>query len=92
MAMLADEGVEAVLGIVDGTYLGHFSSGEKRASGSAASLRAAPRHETIAEPDRGGTYPYCDQGTVVRPMSKWSGHAATMERVAELFRKALRAA
>jgi hypothetical protein len=29
---------------------------------------------------------------VVRPTSKWSGHAATRERVAELFRKALGAA
>jgi hypothetical protein len=98
VAMLADEGVAAALGIVDGTYLGLFSRVEKRASrserreASVEKCGITPRHATIAEPGRGGTYPYCDQGAVVRPTSKWSGHAATRERVAELFRTALRAA
>lgn len=140
-AMLADEGVDTVFGIVDGTYLGLFSSFEKygialrsprhettaahmagayaratgrlgvcmasngpgvanvlpgvaveQAEGNRVLLLTSSRRQAIVEPDRGGTYQYFDQCAVVRPMSKWSGHAATIERVPELFRKALRVA
>ncbi len=140
-AMLADEGVDTVFGIVDGTYLGLFSSFEKygitlrsprhettaahmagayaratgrlgvcmasngpgvanvlpgvaveQGEGNRVLLLTSSRRQAIVEPDRGGTYQYFDQCAVVRPMSKWSGHAASVERVPELFRKALRAA
>ena len=140
-AMLAAEGVDTVFGIVDGTYMGLFSSFEKY----GITLRS-PRHETtaahmagayarstgrlgvcmasngpgvanilpgvavengegnrvlvitssrrqgISYPDRGGTYQYFDQCGVIRPMAKWSGHAATFERIPEMVRRALRIA
>lgn len=139
--MLAAEGVDTVFGIVDGTYMGLFSSFEKygialrsprhettaahmagayaratgklgvcmasngpgvanilpgvaveNGEGNRVLLVTSSRRQGITYPDRGGTYQYFDQCAVIRPMSKWSGHAANFERVPEMMHRAFRIA
>jgi acetolactate synthase-1/2/3 large subunit len=48
------------------------------------------RRAPIVGPDRGGTYQYFDQVSVMRPMTKWSGAARSFERIPETLRRALR--
>jgi acetolactate synthase-1/2/3 large subunit len=48
------------------------------------------RRSPIVGPDRGGTYQYFDQVSVMRPMTKWSGAARSFERIPEALRRALR--
>ncbi|MBW2242096.1 MAG: thiamine pyrophosphate-binding protein [Deltaproteobacteria bacterium] len=48
------------------------------------------RRGPIVGPDRGGTYQYFDQVGVTKPMTKWTGAAATFERLPEAMRRAFR--
>ena len=139
--MLAAEGVEAMFGIIDGTYYGLYSSLSEvgielyspRHETSAAHMAGAYARQTgrlgvcmasngpgvanvlpgvaveqgegnrvllitssrrvgIGNPDRGGTYQYFDQVHVTSPMTKWSAHVPSRDRIGELLRHALRAA
>ncbi len=58
--------------------------------GNRVLLLTSSRRTGIGHPDRGGTYQYFDQTAVTRPMTKWSGRAATRDRIPELLRRALR--
>ena len=60
--------------------------------GNRVLLVTSCRRQGIAYPDRGGTYQYFDQVGVTRSMSKWSGAAATAERIPEVMRRAFRIA
>lgn len=48
------------------------------------------RRTGIAYPDRGGTYQYFNQVGVIKSMSKWSGSPQSFDRIAEMFRRAMR--
>ncbi len=48
------------------------------------------RRSPIVGPDRGGTYQYFDQVSVMRPMTKWSGAARSRDRIPEVMRRAFR--
>ncbi|MDX1657842.1 MAG: thiamine pyrophosphate-binding protein [Nitriliruptorales bacterium] len=58
--------------------------------GNRVLLITSSRRAGISYPDRGGTFQYFDQVGVSGPMTKWSGHAPTRDRVPELLRRALR--
>ncbi len=58
--------------------------------GSRVLLITSHRRTGITYPDRGGTYQYFDQVSVIKPMSKWSGSAQSRARIPELLRRALR--
>jgi acetolactate synthase-1/2/3 large subunit len=58
--------------------------------GNRVLLITSSRRSGIGYPDRGGTFQYFDQVAVTRPMTKWSGHAATRDRIPELLRRAFR--
>ena len=58
--------------------------------GNRVLLLTSSRRTGIGRPDRGGTYQYFDQTAVTRPMTKWSGHAPSRDRIPELLRRALR--
>ncbi len=58
--------------------------------GNRVLLITSSRRQGLSYPDRGGTYQYFDQCGVIGPMSKWSGAAATFDRVPEMMRRALR--
>ena len=48
------------------------------------------RRGPIVGPDRGGTFQYFDQVGVTKPMTKWTGTAASIERLPEAMRRAFR--
>jgi acetolactate synthase-1/2/3 large subunit len=58
--------------------------------GNRVLLLSSWRRSAIVGPDRGGTYQYFDQVGVTKPMTKWTGAAASFERIAEALRRALR--
>jgi acetolactate synthase-1/2/3 large subunit len=58
--------------------------------GNRVLLITSARRVGIGRPDRGGTYQYFDQSAVIGPMSKWSAHVPSADRVPELLRRALR--
>ncbi len=58
--------------------------------GNRVLLISSSRRSGIGSPDRGGTFQYFDQVGVIKPMSKWSGSAASFERIPELLRRAMR--
>jgi acetolactate synthase I/II/III large subunit len=60
--------------------------------GNRVLLITSSRRSGIGYPDRGGTFQYFDQVGVTRPMTKWSGHVPSRERLPELLRRALRLA
>ncbi len=62
----------------------------ENAEGNRVLLITSSRRSGITYPDRGGTYQYFDQVSVIAPMAKWSASASTAERVPELLRTALR--
>ncbi|MEN8235302.1 MAG: thiamine pyrophosphate-binding protein [Actinomycetota bacterium] len=62
----------------------------ENAEGNRVLFITSSRRSGITYPDRGGTYQYFDQVSVIGPMAKWSASAATAERVPELLRTALR--
>jgi acetolactate synthase-1/2/3 large subunit len=58
--------------------------------GNRVLVLTSSRRQGITNPDRGGTYQHFEQCSVIGPMSKWSGHAATFERLPEMMRRAFR--
>ena len=60
------------------------------AEGHRVLLITSCRREGIVYPDRGGAYQSFAQVEVTRPMTKWSGVVPSMDRLAELVRRALR--
>lgn len=58
--------------------------------GNRVLLITSCRRTPIAYPDRGGTYQYFNQVGVTRAMTKWSGAVPSIDRLPELFRRALR--
>lgn len=58
--------------------------------GNRVLLISSSRRSGISSPDRGGAYQYFNQVGVIRPMAKWSGSAASFDRIPELMRRALR--
>lgn len=58
--------------------------------GNRVLLITSARRTGIGHPDRGGTYQYFDQSAVIGPMSKWSAHVTSADRIPELLRRALR--
>ena len=63
----------------------------EQAEGNRVLLLTSSRRAGITHPDRGGTFQCFPQVEAIRAMSKWSESAPTVDRVPELFRKALRA-
>ncbi|MBK6462929.1 MAG: thiamine pyrophosphate-binding protein [Myxococcales bacterium] len=62
----------------------------ENAEGHRVLLITSCRREGIVYPDRGGAYQSFAQVDVTRPMTKWSGVVPSMDRLAELVRRALR--
>jgi acetolactate synthase-1/2/3 large subunit len=60
--------------------------------GNRVLLLTSWRRSPIVGPDRGGTYQYFDQVSVMRPMTKWSGAARSFERILETLQRAFRIA
>ncbi|MDZ7363095.1 MAG: thiamine pyrophosphate-binding protein [candidate division KSB1 bacterium] len=138
-SMLANEGVEKVFGIIDGTYFGLYSNLKKfgielisprheacalhiagayarltgklgvaiasngpgvanalsgvaveNGEGNRVLLITSTRRTGIGYPDRGGTYQYFNQVGAIKPISKWSGVAASFNRLQEMMRRAFR--
>ena len=58
--------------------------------GNRVLLITSARRVGTGRPDRGGTYQYFDQSAVIGPMSKWSAHVPSADRIPELLRRALR--
>jgi acetolactate synthase-1/2/3 large subunit len=58
--------------------------------GNRILLITSSRRVPIAYPDRGGTYQYFDQVGVTSPMTKFSVHVPSADRIPELMRRALR--
>jgi acetolactate synthase-1/2/3 large subunit len=63
----------------------------ENAEGNRVLLITSSRRHAIVEPDRGGTYQCFPQVEAIRAMAKFSVHVPSMDRVAELTRRALRA-
>ncbi len=62
----------------------------EQAEGNRVLLLTSSRRQGITYPDRGGTYQYFPHVEVTRPMCKWSCAVPSVDRVAELLRRALR--
>ncbi len=62
----------------------------ENAEGNRVLLVTSSRRHAIVEPDRGGTYQCFPQVEVIGAMAKLSLHVPSMDRVAELTRRALR--
>ena len=63
----------------------------EQGEGNRVLLITSSRRTGIGFPDRGGTYQYFDQTAVTAPMTKWSVHVPSADRIPELLRHALRA-
>ncbi len=63
----------------------------ENAEGNRVLLITSSRRHSIVEPDRGGTYQCFPHTAVIGPMAKLSVHVPSLDRVAEITRKALRA-
>ncbi len=63
----------------------------EQGEGNRVLLITSSRRTGIGSPDRGGTYQYFDQTAVTAPMTKWSVHVPSADRIPELLRHALRA-
>lgn len=62
----------------------------EQAEGNRVLLITSSRRQGLTYPDRGGTYQYFPHVDVIRPMSKWSCAVPSIERLAEIMRRALR--
>ncbi|HEY6004067.1 MAG TPA: thiamine pyrophosphate-binding protein [Anaeromyxobacter sp.] len=62
----------------------------EQAEGNRILLLTSSRRQGITYPDRGGTYQYFPHVEVTRPMCKWSCAVPSVDRLAELLRRALR--
>ncbi len=58
--------------------------------GNRVLLITSTRRVGIGYPDRGGTYQYFNQVGAMKPMAKWSGAAASFNRIQEMMRRAFR--
>ncbi len=58
--------------------------------GNRVLLITSSRRTGIGYPDRGGTYQYFNQVAVTSPMTKWSVHVPSRDRIPEMLRRALR--
>lgn len=58
--------------------------------GNRVLLLTSWRRAPIVGPDRGGTFQYFDQVSVMKPMTKWSGAARSFDRIAEVMHRAFR--
>ena len=63
----------------------------EQGEGNRVLLLTSSRRTGIGSPDRGGTYQYFDQTAVTAPMTKFSRHVPSADRIPELLRHALRA-
>lgn len=63
----------------------------EQGEGNRVLLVTSSRRTGIGFPDRGGTYQYFDQTAVTAPMTKWSQHVPSADRIPEMLRHALRA-
>ena len=62
----------------------------ENAEGNRVLLITSSRRVQIIDPDRGGTFQHFAQTEVTRPMTKWSCAVPSVDRVAEIMRRALR--
>jgi acetolactate synthase-1/2/3 large subunit len=62
----------------------------EHAEGNRVLLVTSSRRQGITYPDRGGTYQYFPHVDVIGAMAKWSCAVPTVDRLAELVRRALR--
>ena len=62
----------------------------ENAEGNRVLLITSCRREGIAYPDRGGAFQYFPQVDVTRPMTKWSCAVPSVDRIAEVLRRAMR--
>ncbi len=62
----------------------------EQAEGNRVLLITTCRRHQIVYPERGGTYQYFPQTAVIGAMAKWSCAVPSVDRVAELMRRALR--
>ena len=62
----------------------------ENAEGNRVLLLTSCRRPAIAYPDRGGAYQYFPHADVTRPMTKWSAHVPSIDRLAEMLRRAFR--
>jgi len=62
----------------------------ENAEGNRVLLITSSRRVGIIAPDRGGTFQHFPQVEVTRPMTKWSCAVPSVDRVAEIMRRALR--
>jgi acetolactate synthase-1/2/3 large subunit len=62
----------------------------ENAEGNRVLLITSTRRDPIIYPDRGGTFQYFPQVDVTAPMTKWSCAVKSVDRVAEVMRRALR--
>jgi acetolactate synthase-1/2/3 large subunit len=62
----------------------------EQAEGNRVLLVTSSRRQGITYPDRGGTYQYFPHVDVIRPMAKFSCAVPSIERLAEILRRALR--
>jgi acetolactate synthase I/II/III large subunit len=63
----------------------------EQGEGNRVLLVTSSRRTGIGFPDRGGTYQYFDHTAVTAPMTRWSAHVPSADRIPELTRHALRA-
>ncbi|HEY0952898.1 thiamine pyrophosphate-binding protein [Nocardioides sp.] len=62
----------------------------EQGEGNRILLVTSGRRTGITHPDRGGTYQNFDQTAVTAPMTKWSCHVPSADRLPEILRRALR--
>ncbi len=62
----------------------------ENAEGNRVLLITSSRRVGISYPERGGTFQYFPQTEVTRPITRWSGTVPSVDRLAELTRRALR--
>ena len=62
----------------------------EQGEGNRILLITSGRRVGITHPDRGGTYQNFDQTAVTAPMTKWSCHVPSADRIPEILRRALR--
>lgn len=62
----------------------------EQGEGNRVLLVTSARRVGVGHPERDGAYQYFDQSAVIGPMTKWSGHVPSGDRLPELLRRALR--
>jgi acetolactate synthase-1/2/3 large subunit len=62
------------------------------AEGSPVIAITCNRRRPVINPDKGGSFQYCNQLDLFRPVTKWNALVSDWERIPELVQKAFRAA